>query len=239
MDNVNYEQWWGDYDELNRLNPATQIRTKIIADVLKDHKYKKILDVGCGTGELLEYLHAKFPEKELHGTDISKKALEILKKKGITKGIFLANLERVIKLDGKYDVVVCSEVIEHLKNWENAIYALKGCVNKNGIVIITTQSGKIYPHHAQLGHIQHFEPENIANQLKKAGFNILVKRTFGWPFMNLKNHLASNSLTRGALLSKNKKMAILQKVSLRIFYYLFLLSPFPGPQIIITAKKDG
>ena len=237
MANIDYEQWWEDYNELNRLNPATLIRTKIIANAIKDRKYKKILDVGCGTGELLEYLHSNFPEKELYGTDISKKALEILKKKGITKGTFLADLEKVTKLNGKYDVIVCSEVIEHLKNWENAIYAFKGCVNKNGIVIITTQSGKIYPHHAQLGHIQHFEPEDITKELKKAGFHILIKKTIGWPFMNLKNHLASSPVMRGALLSKDRKIAILQKTSLRIFYYLFLLSPFPGPQILIIAEK--
>ena len=238
MDNIDYERWWEDYDELNRLNPATLIRTKIIANAIKKRKYKKILDVGCGTGELLEHLHSNFPEKELYGTDVSKKALEILEKKRITKDTFIADLEKVTKLNGKYDVIVCSEVIEHLKNWGNAIYALKGCVNKNGIVIITTQSGKIYPHHTQLGHIQHFEPEDIAKELKKAGFYLLVEKKLGWPFMNIKNHLASNSITRGALLLKDKKIAVLQKIGLRIFYYLFLLSPFPGPQILIIAEKN-
>lgn len=237
MSNVDYEQWWEDYDELNRLNPATLIRTKIIAKTIADQRYKKILDVGCGTGELLEYLHNNFPKKDLYGTDISKKALEILKKKGITQNVFIADLEKAIKLKGKYDAVVCSEVIEHLKNWGQSIHAFGTCVNTNGIVIITTQTGKIYPHHVQLGHLQHFDPNDIADELKKAGFKILIKKTIGWPFMNLKNHLASNPLMRGALLSKDRKIAILQKASLKIFYYLFLLSPFPGPQIIIVAKK--
>ena len=235
---IDYEQWWEDYNELNRLNPATLIRTKIIANAIKDRRYKKILDLGCGTGELLEYLHSNFPEKELYGTDISKKALELLEEKKITKGTFVADLEKVIKLKGIYDVIVCSEVIEHLKNWENAISAIKGCVNKEGLVIITTQSGKIYPHHIQLGHIQHFEPEDIAKELKKAGFYIVIKKKLGWPFMNIKNHLASNSIMRNALLLKEDKIAILQKIALRIFYYLFLLSPFHGPEIFIVAKKN-
>lgn len=79
--NQNYEDWWEDYSDVNHYDPGTKIRKKIIAKEIANPKYKKILDLGCGAGELLEYIHTSFPKKELFGTDVSKKALEILKKK--------------------------------------------------------------------------------------------------------------------------------------------------------------
>jgi SAM-dependent methyltransferase len=233
---MDYEQWWDDYTEINHRDPGTRIRKKIIGEEISDDKYKVILDLGCGTGELLEYLSDRFPKKQLHGTDVSKKALELVEKKNVTKSTFIADLEKDKEIKGKYDAVVCSEVIEHLHNWKNALHVLKGHVNKGGKVIITTQSGKRYPHHLEIGHIQHFEPKEIGDVLRKDGFTVTVEKKFGWPFMTVKNIIVSNVLKGSA--PKTGEISPLQKLVLNIFYYLYLISPFPGPQILVVAVQE-
>ena len=234
--NMDYEQWWDDYTEINHRDPGTRIRKKIIGEQIADQSFKSILDLGCGTGELIEYLHEKFPKKELHGTDVSAKALEMVKKKKATKSTFIADLEKDKEIKGSYDAIVCSEVIEHLHNWKNALHVLKGRVKKGGKVIITTQSGKRYPHHLEIGHIQHFEPKEIGDVLRKDGFTVTIEEKFGWPFMNLKNEIVTNILKGSA--PKTGEVSLIQKIVLQIFYYLYLISPFPGPQILVVAEQN-
>lgn len=235
MADTNYEDWWEDYGEINRLDPGTRMRKKIVCNEIKKSDYKKILDLGCGSGELIEYIHSKFPEKKLFGADVSKQAINLLKKKGITEQTFICDLEKDKKLVGNYDLIVCSEVIEHLTNWRNVITILRGRVKKGGKVIMTTQSGKRYPHHLEIGHLRHFDPKEIEYELEQAGFEVVSAKKIGWPFMNLKNFLVSHFLKIKTL--KQEKLSVIQKLGFNLFYYLYLFSPFPGPQVIVIAKQ--
>ncbi|MEM3829693.1 MAG: class I SAM-dependent methyltransferase, partial [Conexivisphaerales archaeon] len=92
------------------------------ADELKDLKVReivkklggdkcKILDVGCGDGSLLKPFCKDY---ECYGVDISEAKLKLARSRGIRT--FCVNLE-VDKLpfpNEYFDLVVCSETIEHL-----------------------------------------------------------------------------------------------------------------------------
>lgn len=236
-----YEKWWRDYDEINRLDPGTRIRKELIIDEIKAPKYKTILDLGCGSGELLASIKKSYSEKELYGADVSKEALELLEKRNIARRSFLLDLEKPPQKGpgyGYYDAVICSEVIEHLKNWEHT-FELLNKLTKEGSkakVIITTQSGKKYPHHVSIGHIQHFEPKEIASKLKENSFNVTYANKLGWPFMNIKNLMVTHLLGGNTL--KSGKISLIQKIGLRIFYPLYKISLKGfGPQIVVIAER--
>lgn len=231
-----YDKWWSQYDELNHLDPGTRIRKEFIIRYLSGNKIHTILDLGCGTGELLDYVHERFPKKKLYGADVSSKAIERVQSKGIAEKVYLIDLTKPSYLPGKYDAVVCSEVIEHLERTRYTFDLIASLCKKNGKAIITVPSGKIYPHHRKLGHYQHFEPENITVELNNRDFKVLVSRKLGYPFMNLKNILLTYVLQDRDY--SHNQISLIHQFGLKIFYYLYKYSfKGAGPQLVVVAKK--
>jgi 2-polyprenyl-3-methyl-5-hydroxy-6-metoxy-1,4-benzoquinol methylase len=232
-----YDVWWNEYDEINRLDPGTRIRKQIIKQELNANEGSNILDLGCGSGELLFYLHKNLPKRNYYGADVSKKALSTLKKYKVVKDTYVLDLERDTQLKRKFDAIICSEVLEHIREWKNVISFLKKHSHQDSLVIITTQSGKRYPHHHRVGHIRHFKISQITTELEKNGFKVIKAYYMGWPFMNIKNLLLTYVV--GNKNYEEGKISKLSKLVLSIFYYLYLVSlRYKGPQIIITAVKE-
>jgi methionine biosynthesis protein MetW len=88
-----------------------------------------LLDVGCGTGDSLEYL-LETREVEGTGLDISDTALAVTSSKGFkTLNIDLTDMDT--ELDSIYDHIVLFEVAEHIINAEMMMMKLKGKYRKS------------------------------------------------------------------------------------------------------------
>lgn len=230
---INYENWWKKYIYINKYDPGTKIRKEIIIEEIKDKEKFRILDLGCGSGELLKEIKSKYPDKLLFGGDISDKALKILDKYKITENLYKVDLNNNIKINEKFDVIIMSEVIEHLSNWMHVFTKLSELLNSGGIIIITTQSGKKYYHHEKVGHIQHFSGNEVCQELIKGGLIICRVVNMGWPFMDIKNVLASRYMKK-----YDGKVRFIDKLLMGVFYYLYKISSKKrGPQLIMIAEK--
>lgn len=79
-----------------------------------------ILDVGCGDGHLMAWINSRGEYKAV-GVDINKKDLEVAKKrvtagnKPIFEDLLLLDLTKKMPFKKKFDVVLCSQVVEHLE----------------------------------------------------------------------------------------------------------------------------
>jgi len=232
-----YDDWWSRYTKVNHLDPGTRWRKELIVPYLAKQSIKTIVDLGCGSGELLQYLHDRYPDKRLSGVDVSKKALDILAQRRLAKKLYRVDLEKARSISGKYDAIVCSEVIEHLENWKNVFTIISRISKKGTIVVLTTQSGRIYPHNKKMGHLKHFTIDEITEELTKEGFQIVQANYSGWPFMNIKNIMITYIL-RNADYGKNYVYPFLG-LSLKVFYLLYRLSNTGlGPQILVVGVKN-
>lgn len=115
------------------------IRYKRIADLVNVTDGKYLLDVGCGIG-LLDLLIAN---KDIVGVDIDRK--NIIEARRIRKTTKLGpNRIHTLVADlhfppfkEKFDLVICSEVLEHLTYDKRALAALLSVINEGGLLLIT------------------------------------------------------------------------------------------------------
>ena len=169
-------------------------------------KNKNVLNIGAAGGVLGIYgylpdnedkwLHAKIIKKakSVLGTDIDDEAIKCAKKSGYK--IIKENCE-IMNLSQKFEVILMSDVIEHLNAPVNAIKNLVDRhLEKDGTLIITTPNGSaahafmrsmtrrnfnIYYDHMAVYYPEHFQAicDRLGYSLKKAYlFDFSDKRTF-------------------------------------------------------------
>jgi 2-polyprenyl-3-methyl-5-hydroxy-6-metoxy-1,4-benzoquinol methylase len=104
--------------------------------VIKEFNGGKLLDVGCGTGELTRQIRKAFPNAEIWGCDFSNKAIDYCRQQNRT--IFYANHPLLNKeYEKKYfDMITIMHVLEHLEKPEELIERAKELLKKDGKLVI-------------------------------------------------------------------------------------------------------
>ena len=90
----------------------------------------RILDVGVGTGRLLE----KVPELDRYGLDISFPYLQVAKSKGID--VCYSLVEDMPYKKDYFDIVVCTDVLEHVLDLNHAVSQILSVVKDDGILVV-------------------------------------------------------------------------------------------------------
>ncbi len=114
-----------------------------IINILNKKDDIKILDYGCNTGYFLNLIKNRYPTKrfELYGADINKYAIKYARKR--YSGFRFFNTKGDFLYKHKFDVIILSHVLEHIKDRENFIRKLKKLMKKNGLLIIAIPQERI------------------------------------------------------------------------------------------------
>lgn len=211
---------------------------KILKPYLKD--CYKILDIGCGVGTMDFYLAAK--GKGVTGIEISEKAVEIAKENAkifkLDKKVNFIAAEFPNKIpDSKYDLVIFSEVIEHLEDDGKALRDIRKVLKPDGILVITTPSsnaplyrmGLLGSFDKSVGHLRRYGKEGLMDLVKKNRFKIINS---GCHEGILRNFLFTNSIAGKTLRFVRWKIS-----DIVTFIDKFTLHLFGESNLWIVAKK--
>lgn len=132
--------WWDEHGSMGMLHRINPVRFKFIADQV-DVAHKQVLDVGCGGGILTETLARAGANAT--GIDLSNRPLEVAKLHAKTAGIKvdyrLKGCEEMAgAYPGKFDVVCCMEVLEHVPDPASTIEACAKLLKPGGYVFFST-----------------------------------------------------------------------------------------------------
>jgi 2-polyprenyl-3-methyl-5-hydroxy-6-metoxy-1,4-benzoquinol methylase len=106
-----------------------------------------VLDAGCGDGRFLAAL-ARDPRRpaRLVGSDISERILETaratVEREDATVEVVQANLEQLPFADDTFDLVVSTQVIEHLLDVAAGIRELARVLRPNGTLVLSTDNAR-------------------------------------------------------------------------------------------------
>jgi 2-polyprenyl-3-methyl-5-hydroxy-6-metoxy-1,4-benzoquinol methylase len=105
-----------------------------LVNITKTKTVDSILDVGCGEGFTLNRLKEHGVGKRLEGLEYSKDAIELGKKTYPDIKIVQGSVYELPYEDNSFDLVLCTEVLEHLDNPKDALKELAR-VSKKYLVI--------------------------------------------------------------------------------------------------------
>lgn len=140
-----------------------------------------VLELACGPGNITKYLLNKRPDLKILGTDLAPNMIELAKKNNPTAKFQLLDCRDILKLQKKYDAIMCGFCLPYLSK-EEAIKLIEDSsriLNDKGVIYISTmeddygksgfkkgsQGDEIFMHYHEASYLQKALEEN--------GFNIL------------------------------------------------------------------
>ncbi len=251
-----YDDVWQRYGELDSASPAAFHRRRLVRKLALEFAplAHDVLDAGCGQGELLRVLGLALPGARLAGADVSSESRRVAQLRNPNASFFALDLlapdfesVHAARL-GRYDLVVCSEVLEHLADDALAVARLRLLLSEGGHLIVTVPGGKKSRFDELIGHLRHYDVRRLDSLLDEQGFAKVRVFAWGFPFHNayrtavrvasrfaFRRSGATGANDSGGVGGVLGKAYALGSRLLKPLYYLN--RPYWGEQLVAVARR--
>jgi 2-polyprenyl-3-methyl-5-hydroxy-6-metoxy-1,4-benzoquinol methylase len=193
----------------------------------------KMLDVGCGAGLFLT--EAKSRGWEVYGTEFTDRQIEYLQNKGITTLKGKLNSESFDH--DMFDLIISSEVIEHINNPVEEIQHFHRLLRSGGLIYITTPNFNALERYLLKGdydvieypeHLCYYTTKTIDLLLTRNGFKKLKATTTGFSIARVrrglqrKKNLAVSGVMNDEQLRESLEKGFKKRIKNAINYFLNL-----------------
>lgn len=143
----------------------------------------KILDIGCGPGNISQFLINQNKDYQLLGIDVAPKMIELAQINNPSAQFKIMDCKDINQLDGCYDGIVSGFCLPYLSRSETIQFITQSTalLNPNGIFYLSTMEGD-YDKSGLVGsssggedatYIYYYEVEFLTDLLINNGFNII------------------------------------------------------------------
>jgi SAM-dependent methyltransferase len=150
-----------------------EIVLKLIKKIFPRRKDIKILEVGCSGGPLLKLLLSQgYSQSE--GIDNSKEAIRLCNERGF-KNVFLMDGVNLNFDSEQFDVIIASDVLEHIQNDKRAVKGWQRNLKKGGFIICFVPALSILwsKHDEDNKHYRRYTKKSLKYLFKENGYNII------------------------------------------------------------------
>jgi ubiquinone/menaquinone biosynthesis C-methylase UbiE len=165
------------YDTGNKGKHARSLYESVI-NKLDELSFNNLLDVGCGTGNLLSLINTRY-DVQIAGVDLTPKMLNIARiKLGDDADLKVADSEDLPFEDNKFDMVICTDSFHHYPHPENVLKEIRRVLEPDGMIIIADpytpaplrQMVNLYFKLSRSGDVKVYSKSDIYKLLENTGF---------------------------------------------------------------------
>ena len=143
----------------------------------------RVLDVGCATGFFLEV--ATEAGWNAYGVELSGFAAELAQRR-FGDRVFNGTLEQATYPDAFFDLVMLSDIIEHVPDPRSFLYEVRRVLRPDGVVMLVTPNSvslsarlmERHWSHYNPEHLHYFSPATIIRLLSMCGFMVECQEDF-------------------------------------------------------------
>ena len=113
----------------------------ICNNIVKDKA--KILEIGCGPGNITKYLLSKRPDFEIFGIDIAPNMIELAKRNNPTANFAILDSRKIDEIESRFDGIICGFCLPYLSQTDSQklIADSYKLLNENGLLYLSFVEG--------------------------------------------------------------------------------------------------
>lgn len=163
MDFIEYSK--GQSPLVFSLRARRDLLDAMVSDLFEKNKKSNILEVGAGTGDNIRVLE-KYGD--VYATDINKDVIGMIPPE-LCREVKIADASELPYDDGFFDMVVCFDVLEHIKNEKRSVSEMFRVLKKGGLLFFSVPAfGFLFSGHDKgLGHFRRYSKSELKGLFRR------------------------------------------------------------------------
>jgi cyclopropane fatty-acyl-phospholipid synthase-like methyltransferase len=192
--------------------PRYLLRKRLVLELLREVKKGKLLEIGCGAGDLCVTLHKM--GYDVNGIDSSEGAIQLcqqLYKHICRTGTINFACKSIYDVRDTFDTIFMFEVLEHIKDDRAALSRVHDLLRPSGEILLSVPAHEksFGPSDVFAGHYRRYDRAKLVALLEESRFEVQTIWSYGVPLANMTERVRN-------ILYKNKPIQSKETATVQI-----------------------